>query len=93
MSDEDYKETSLSYLQRKKRLEERLSALSGEVRDTNTLIMKWVELLSKLLPAYDKKSPQQKADILKSIQVELFVESDFSLTVAENELLKCAKNL
>lgn len=67
--------------------------LSGEIRDTNTLIMKWVELLGKLLPAYDTKSPQQKADVLKVIQVELFVEGDLSLSIAENKLLKCAREL
>lgn len=93
VSDEDYRELSIAYLQRKKRLEERLSMLSGEIRDTNTLIMKWVELLGKLLPAYDTKSPQQKADVLKVIQVELFVEGDLSLSIAENKLLKCAREL
>lgn len=63
--DSDYKELSLAYLQRKKRLEERLTGLSGNTRNTKALIVKWVKLLGSLLPAYDTKNPSRKSSVLK----------------------------
>ena len=91
-SDEDYKEISLTYLQKKRRLEERITMLSDETKSVNTLIRKWVELLEHLFPIYKTANPRQKAHVLKWIQVELFVGDDLGLTVRENRLLQCVKN-
>ncbi len=91
ITDEDYKETSLSLLRRKKYLEERITTIAGDTRSTRGLIIKWVKLLGSLLPAYATKNPSRKSKVLKGIQVELFAKDDLSLTIQENELLKRAK--
>ncbi len=91
ISDEDYKETSLSLLKRKKYLEERITTIADDTRSTRGLIIKWVKLLGILFPAYATKNPSRKSDILKGIQVELFTKDDLSRAIQENELLKRAK--
>lgn len=91
ISDEDYKEASLSLLKRKKYLEERITTIADDTRSTRGLIIKWVKLLGILFPAYATKNPSRKSDILKGIQVELFTKDDLSRAIQENELLKRAK--
>lgn len=81
ISDEDYKETSLSLLKRKKYLEERITTIADDTRSTRGLIIKWVKLLGILFPAYATKNPSRKSDILKGIQVELFTKDDLSRAI------------
>ena len=90
--DNTYKELLLWYLKKKKNLEERLSKLSNNNRNINTLIRKGVELLSNSYSIYKTQNPWQKVEVLKWIKVELFIKDSFSLTVQENPFIKYAKN-
>ena len=66
--------------------------LSDETRSAKTLIRKWVELLKELYPIYTTANPRQKVQVLKGLQVELFVGGDLSLAIQENRLLECVRN-
>ena len=90
--DDTYREILLWYLKKKKNLEERLSRLSNDNRNINTLIRKGVELLRNGYSIYKTRNPWQKVEVLKWFKVELFIKDDFSLTVKENPFIKYAKN-
>ena len=92
IDDDIYKEMIMSYMKKKKKLDERFNLLTDDNKNINTLIIKGVELFRNIYFIYKKSIPCEKSIVLKWLQVELFLRNDLWLIVQENELLKFVKN-